>query len=319
MDKQASSNRDALPWVLVGPTASGKTAVALELARVEPVEIVSVDSMQVYRGMDVGTAKPSATERARVVHHMVDVLEPEDPCSVGWFSRMAREAMAGIQARGGRPLLTGGSPLYIKGIIWGLAEGPPRDAGLRRRLTREGRQKGGQILHERLAQVDPASAERIHPNDIHRLVRALEVWELTERPMGGRPDSFDGRPEMAHVMVGLRRPRGELYARIDRRVDAMTAAGLLDEVRSLQGRLGPQARHALGYKELSACLAGEFDLDEAVRLIKRNTRRLARHQLTWYGHFPQVEWLDATEGEDAASLAGRCHKTFRRLRMLDTP
>lgn len=292
-------------WVLIGPTASGKTAVALELAEMEPIEIVSVDSMQVYRGMDVGTAKPTREERAAVPHHMIDVLEPEEPCSAGWFARRALAAMDDIRARGRRPLLVGGSPMYFKAILWGLDEGPVRDENVRRRLREEAGRLGGAALHERLAAVDPEGAARIHRNDVHRLVRALEVYEITGRPMDMNASGFDGPTRVNHVMVGLRRPRKELYSRINSRVDAMMDAGLLEETKVLAPRLGPQARHALGYRELCSYLAGETELDEAVRTIKRNTRRYAKHQMTWYSHFPQSHWIDIECGERVSEAARR--------------
>jgi tRNA dimethylallyltransferase len=292
--------------VLAGPTASGKSAVALELGRRHPLEIVSVDSMQVYRGMDIGTAKPTPAERAEVPHHMLDVLEPEQSCNVARFCRMARRAVVDIRARGNRPLLVGGSAMYLKGLIWGLMEAPGRDPDLRRRLEEQIEREGSAALHRRLAELDPAAAERIHPNDVQRLVRALEVCELTGRPMSAEQEQFEGEPRLACLMVGLRRPRRRLYARIDERVDRMMAEGLLDEVRSLCGRLGPQASQAVGYKELMSHLDGEMSLDEAVALIKRNTRRLARHQHTWLRHFPDLRWVEAAADEHPRQLARRC-------------
>jgi tRNA dimethylallyltransferase len=311
--ESADRNGELHCWVLLGPTACGKSALAIELAERLGLEIVSVDSMQVYRGMDIGTAKPTRRQRARVPHHMIDVLDPQDPCSVGWFVRRAGAAIAEIRSRARRPLLVGGSPLYLKGILWGLADGPPRDPALRRRLQQEADDRGGPFLHERLAQLAPTFAARIHPNDVHRIVRSLEVWELTGRPPAEPVHSFNEAPRLAHVAVGLRRPRQELYARVDRRVEAMMAAGLLDEVRSLQGRLGPQARHALGYRELTAHLDGSCGLAGAVALMKRNTRRYAKHQLTWYRHFPQVRWLEVRGREDSPALVEQCRKLFRSL------
>jgi tRNA dimethylallyltransferase len=297
-------------WVLVGPTASGKTAVALELARRHPIEIVSVDSMQVYRGMDIGTAKPSPEQRAAVPHHLIDVLEPEEGCNAGLFRRMANEAIGRIQARGRRPLLVGGTPLYLKALVWGLIDAPGSDPGLRARLTEEAERGGAEVLHLRLSHLDPVAAARIHPNDVHRLVRALEVRELTGRPISAGQDQFDGPVRLRHRMAGLRWPRPALYARIERRVDRMVADGLLEEVATLRGRLGRQARQAVGYKELMAHLEGRIALPEAVRLIKRNTRRLAKHQLTWWRHFPQTHWVDAHVCSELSELADRCAAVF---------
>ena len=293
-------------WVVAGPTASGKTEVALALARRHPVEIVSVDSMQVYRGMDIGTAKPSREQMAAVRHHMIDVLEPEEACNVGKFCRMAREAMAGARARGRRPLLVGGSPMYLKGLLWGLMDGPGRDGALRRRLESELQSHGSGVLHRRLAALDPEAAGRIHPNDVQRIVRALEYVGLTGRPISDGQGQFDGPPAVPHAMVGLRWPRARLYARIEQRVDRMMASGLLAEVESLQDRLGPQAGQALGYKELGPVLAGCGALPDAVAAVKRKTRRYAKHQITWFGHFPGLRWVDAADYGGTAELADRC-------------
>jgi tRNA dimethylallyltransferase len=312
MARQAGRRDEGVCWVLVGPTASGKSAVALELARRRPTEIVSVDSMQVYCGMDIGTAKPTPQERALVPHHMVDVLDPGEQCNVGRFCRMARLAIREIRARGNRPLIVGGAPLYLKGLLWGLMEAPSGDAHVRARLKEELARHGRSALHERLAVADPEAAARIHPNDVQRLLRALEVCELTGLPISAGQRQFSGRPRLSHRLVGLRRQRAELYARIERRVDETMAQGLLAEVESLRGRLGPQAGQALGYKELTDHLDGRISLDDAVRLIKRNTRRYAKHQLTWFRHFGLLQWVDAGPGDSPAEVADRCEALLSR-------
>jgi tRNA dimethylallyltransferase len=301
-----------LTCAIIGPTASGKSSAAMALARRDPsIEIVSVDSMQIYRSLNIGTAKPTPAERAEVPHHMIDLLEPEEPCSVGWFARQALATVADIESRGRRALLVGGSPLYLKGIFWGLEDAPPRDEAVRAELQREAAEHGSPALHARLADCDPAAAARIHPNDAHRIVRALEVWRITGRPMPAAQVSFDGAPRVEHAMVGLRRPRQELYDRIDTRADRMMADGLAEEVARLHTRLGPQARHALGYAELVAHQSGECTSDEAVAAIKQNSRRYAKHQLTWFRHFPQVQWLDVGADESADVLAERCCDAFQ--------
>ncbi len=293
-------------WTLIGPTASGKTEVAVELARHRPLEIVSVDSMQVYRGMDIGTAKPSPEQRAAVPHHMIDVLEPEQRCNVARFRNMALAAIDEIRSRGRRPLLVGGSPMYLKGLIWGLMDAPGRDPELRRRLRAEYESAGAEAMHRRLARVDPEAAERIHPNDVQRLVRALEVHELTGEPISHGQDQFAGPPKLPCRTVGLRLSREMLYRRIERRVDAMIERGLLEEVRGLRGRLGPQASQAVGYKELVQHLKGEISLAEAVERMKRSTRRYAKHQLTWFRHFPNVRWVRLEQALATPRLAGLC-------------
>ena len=300
-------------WVLLGPTAGGKSELSLELGRRRPMEIVSVDSMQVYRGMDIGTAKPSGEARRRVPHHMIDVVEPEESFNVGEFCRMALKAIEGIWSRGRRPLLVCGTPMYLKALLWGLIEAPVADPELRERLRREAADKGVAALHRRLAEVDAAAALRIDPNDLKRVERALEVHELTGQPISARQGWLDGAPEFDHIGVGLRWPRQTLYSRIERRVDVMMEAGLLEEVRRLSGRLGPQAGQAVGYKELSAHLRGGMTLDEAVRLIKRNTRRLAKHQITWFRHFPGINWIDMQTWPDLEQRAGQCEYVFVTL------
>lgn len=297
-------------WILLGPTAGGKTAVSLELAQRHPVEILSVDSMQVYRDMDIGTAKPSPEEMERVPHHMIDVVDPEEKFNAARFRRMALEAMEGIRQRGRRPLLLCGTPFYLKALLWGLFEGPGADEDIRARLRREAEEHGSAHLHRRLAEVDPESAERIDPNDMKRVERALEVYELTGRPISERQDQFEGAPEIDHVSVGLKREREELYERISRRVDRMMREGLVEEVRSLEARLGPQAGQAVGYKEIISYLEGEISLEEATRLIKRNTRHLAKSQMSWFGRFPIHRWIEISEGCSAVEIAERCENAF---------
>jgi len=300
-------------WVLLGPTAGGKTALSVRLARAHPLEIVSVDSRQVYRGMDLGTAKPSASERDGVPHHMIDVVDPGDEFNVARYCEMAREAMRGIWDRGARPLLVCGSPLYLKGLLWGLFKGPGADAGLRETLGREAQRCGVPQMHRRLAEVDAEAARRIEPTDWRRIERALEVHGLTGEPISARQEQFEGPPMMPYVAVGLQWPRDMLYERINRRVDDMMAAGLLDEVTRVGGSLGPQARQAVGYKELIAHLEGQLGLDEAVGQVKRNTRRLAKHQMTWFRHFPSVVWLDMHESLNGDAILHRVKERFLSL------
>jgi tRNA dimethylallyltransferase len=223
---------------------------------------------------------------------------------------MAVEAIEGIWARGRRPLLVCGTPLYLKALLWGLFPGPGADAGIRQHLREQAAWHGTGRLHSILSRVDPLAAERIGPRDLKRIERALEVYELTGQPISARQYQFQGPPQIEHVAVGLRFPRSVLYKRIDHRVDRMMEGGLLEEVRRLRGRLGPQAGQAVGFRELVAYLDGQCSLAEAVDRIKRNTRRLAKHQITWFRHFPQVRWIDIGENLGLEGIADRCGNAF---------
>jgi tRNA dimethylallyltransferase len=281
-------------WILSGPTAAGKTALALDLARRLDAEIVSVDSMAVYQGLDIGTAKPSPSERARVEHHVIDVVPPSEPYSVARWLADAAAAVETIRSRGRQILFVGGTPLYLRALRDGLAPLPADDPVFRRGLLEEIEVHGSAALHSRLATIDPAAAARIHPNDVKRIVRALEVSHATGRPLS---DAFAPVPdpifESRMMIVDL--PRRLLLDRIDRRVDAMFAAGLVDEVRraDASGGLGPTARQAAGYAECLDLLAGRVPLAEAVRLTKQRTRQLAKRQLTWLRSFKGAVWITA--------------------------
>lgn len=318
MDEPSATHTVPCCWVLVGPTASGKSDLGRELARRHGAEIVSADSMKIYRGMDIGTAKPSAAVRTEIPHHMINVADPEESFNVARYCRMAKHCIEQIAARGKRPFLVGGSALYLKGLIWGLFEGPTAEPDLRRSLEQEAELKGSSTLHHRLAKVDPEAARRIHPNDAKRIVRALEVYELTGVPISSQQVQFTAPPQLPHVMIGLRRPREELHARIEKRVDRMVATGLLDEVAALRGRLGPQASQALGYKELLQHLRRELDLAAAMGLIKQHTRQFAKHQLTWFRQFPDVNWIDAAGQEQTPELAEKAERVLVS-HGLDTP
>ncbi len=277
--------------VLTGPTGSGKSALALELAERLGAEIISMDSMTLYRGMDIGTAKPTPEERRRVPHHLIDVLDPWESASVAWWLERAAECCRDIEARGRRVLIVGGTALYLKALLHGLFEGPPADEALRQRLTTEAEQRGAQVLHDRLGEIDPATAQRLHPNDLRRIVRALEVWELTGRPISAWQSQWthDAESGPADRILYLDLPREQLYARIDARVPAMMAAGLVDEVRALRQLPRPlsrEAAQALGYKEAFAHLDGRATLEETTALIQTRSRQFAKRQLTWFRHLP---------------------------------
>jgi len=272
--------------ILTGPTGSGKSRLALDVAERLGAEIVSMDSMALYRRMDVLTAKPTAAERDRVPHHLLDVLEPWQSASVAWWLERARACCRDITARGKRVLFVGGTALYLKALLHGLHDAPPGDAAVRARLTAEAAAHGPAALHSRLADIDPTAAARLHPNDVRRVVRALEVHELTGRPFSDWQGQWAtppaGPPDRC---LWLDLPRDVLYARIDRRVDRMAAEGLVDEVRALRDLSPPvsrEAAQALGYKELLPHLDGKEDLPTALERLRTASRRFAKRQLTWF-------------------------------------
>ncbi len=287
---------DARPIIVItGPTASGKSHLALPLARKYGGEIVSVDSMQVYRKLDIGTAKPTRSERQEVPHHLVDIIDPKEHFSVARFQRLAYAAIEDILARGRLPFMVGGTMLYIKAMIEGYAFSDVRpDPTLRRFLRARAQQMGSEGLHEYLANRDPAAAERIHGRDLRRIVRALEVYYAKEQSV--TVDDTNQRPELSMLVMALHWPRTELYARIEERVDQMVEDGLVEEVKGLyaQGYADDLRRiRALGYREIGFYLQGQCSLSEAVRLLKRNTRRYAKRQLTWLRRFEGIKLLEA--------------------------
>jgi tRNA dimethylallyltransferase len=285
-------------WILTGPTGSGKSALALDLAAHMDAEIVSMDSMALYRGMDVGTAKPSLHERQRVPHHLIDVLDPWESASVAWWLAQATRCCRDIEARGKRILFVGGTPLYLKALLYGLFDGPPADADLRERLSREAELTGSQVLHDRLSRIDSATAARVHPNDIRRIIRALEVWELTGRPISSwqvqwKVESKNSKGRTENRCLCLDIPRAELYARIDERVEAMFASGFVDEARrllNLRLPLSREAAQALGYKEVFDFLGGE-SFSQTVRKVQLRSRHFAKRQLAWFRHLPECQFV----------------------------
>ena len=294
-------------WFLTGPTAGGKTDVGIELAGRIGAEIISLDSMALYRGMDVGTAKPTPDQRRRVPHHLIDVIEPHQEYSLARYVEAAGRCVAAIKGRGTQALFVGGTPLYLKALLRGIFRGPPADPQFRRACEEEARQHGSQLLHRRLAQVDPVAAGRLHPNDTRRLIRALEVHHKTGRPISELQKQFDtGRPaDQCRVFV-LDWPRGELCARIDRRVERMFAAGLVEEVRGLLAAdrpLSRTARQAVGYRETIEHLQGKRDLAETIELVQTRTRQLARRQGTWFRSLSECRFVPLTGQLDPAEIA----------------
>ncbi len=289
---------------IVGPTGAGKTAFAIALAERLGAEIVNGDSRQVYRGMDIGAAKPSLAERARAPHHLFDLRDPIEPLDAAEFARIARRTVAEIAARGRPALIVGGSGLYLRALRGGLFAGPPAAPDLRRRMLADAGAAGAPAIYRRLAAIDPESAARIGPNDAVRIVRALEVYELTGRPLSAwhREHRFAGYADCGPC-VGLTLERAELYRRIDRRFDDMIAAGLIDEVRALMAAgmdRGGAFAATIGYREIGAWMRGELERAEAIAVAKRETRRLAKRQMTWFRREPGLVWLDPAHGIEQA-------------------
>jgi tRNA dimethylallyltransferase len=281
--------RNAL--ILAGPTGAGKTQLGVNLAEQLGAEIVSMDSMALYRSMDIGTAKPGLEERQRIPHHLLDVLDPWESANVAWWLDRAAACCQEIEQRGRRVLFVGGTPLYLKALLHGLFDGPPADAELRQRLAAEADHAGRQVLHDRLARVDPAAAARLHPHDVRRVIRGLEVWELTGQPISDWQHQWNVTLDSrSSPVLWLDLPRAELYARIDKRVERMFAAGLVDEVRALRRLHRPlsrEASQALGYKEVFAYLDGEASLEETIVRVQTRSRNFAKRQLSWFRHLPE--------------------------------
>ncbi|MCG8424243.1 MAG: tRNA (adenosine(37)-N6)-dimethylallyltransferase MiaA [Proteobacteria bacterium] len=300
MDQNRPADRpvpDCPIVAIVGPTGAGKSEAAIRLAERVGGEIISADSQQVYRGMDIGTGKVDAAVRARIAHHLIDIVDPDQDMTAALFAKLADRAICDATRRGKPVIVAGGTGLYVRALLFGLFEGPGRDAELRRRLHAEAESRGGPpALWQRLQAIDPACAERVDCNDLRRIVRALEVYELTGVPMSEHQKQHDFRT-MSHRyrahLVGIAPERTTLYQRIESRVDAMMARGLEREVRRLRtAGYGPALRSqaAIGYAELHRYLDGRQSLDQAIQLIKRNSTRYARRQLSWYRNDQRIPW-----------------------------
>ena len=281
--------------VILGPTASGKTALSLALAAHFAGEIVSCDSVAIYRDLLIGTAKPSAQERAQAPHHMLDLVAPEEPFTAGDYARLARQVLVEIAARGHLPIIAGGSGLYLRALLEGLFAGPQRSEQLRERLRRRAREQASGYLHRVLARLDRAAAPAIHPNDTPKLVRALEVCLLARRPMSQL--WLTGRQPLSGFRIlrlGLNPERSQLYSRINQRARQMFAAGLVDETRSLLERYPdcPPVLNSLGYRQAAQYLAGELTLEEAIAAAQQGHRNYAKRQMTWFRREPEVCWLE---------------------------
>jgi tRNA dimethylallyltransferase len=302
-----SEDAQPLTVILLGPTASGKTALALALAGQFNGEIVSCDSVAVYRGMEVGTAKPSREERARVPHHLIDVAEPNEPFTAGEYSRQARTALHEIAARGRLPIVTGGTGLYLRALTEGLFPGPPRQQAMRDRLIQSLQGRSANWLHRMLARLDPKSARRIHANDTPKLIRALEILFTTGRTLS---DTLEARPDLARdpltgfriSRIGLNPPREKLYERINARCAAMFASGLVEETRGLLAKYGPvKTLVSLGYRQARGVIDGTLSEEAAIAAAQQGHRNYAKRQMTWFRREPEVRWI-AGFGDDAETV-----------------
>lgn len=310
--------------LILGVTASGKGQLAFDLAESLGAEIISVDSMKVYRRMDIGTAKPPRQARERVVYHLIDVVEPSESFSVASFLELANDAIKQISKRGKCIIAVGGTALYIKALLYGLFESPEMDERIRAELRLRAATEGLQKLYEQLTKIDPNAAARIHPNDAKRIIRALEVYEITGEPISNLQKQWDQPVSSTQgvkdrgltaqhnwAIIGLRREKDQENKRINARTKRMIAAGLVDEVKSLLAEekpLSPQARCAVGYAEIIDYLGGKISLEDAIELIKKNTRRLAKSQRTWFKTFRNVHWLNIGPAETTQEVLNRAKK-----------
>ena len=294
--------------VIAGPTASGKTTLAIELAKRINGSIVSADSMQIYRYMDIGTAKPDAAERARIMHYMIDEVNPDENFSVAKYRELALNYISKIIKEGGRPIVVGGTGLYINSLLYNINFSETIcDEELRNSLKQEALEKGNRYLYEKLRAIDPEAAAKIHENDVKRVIRAIEVYTHTNRPISQHAKmSRLEPPPYNYIVFGLKWERSKLYERIDRRVDMMIESGLAAEVEKLM-EMGYDkdntAMQGIGYKEMLKYLRGEYSLEQTVYILKRDTRHYAKRQLTWFRRIKNIQWLDADENTDLGVLA----------------
>jgi tRNA dimethylallyltransferase len=316
-----SAGNDPLLVVLLGPTASGKTALSLALAEQFGGEIVSCDSVAVYRGMEIGTAKPSLAERARVAHHLIDVYSLDEHSTAGDYARRARAAIADIAARGKLPIVTGGTGLYLRALLDGLFAGPQRSQELRTRLERSHARHGAGWLHRVLARLDPQSATRIHANDTPKLIRAIEISLAARQPMSEAWK--EGREPLRGfriLRIGLDPPRKELYKRINERAARMFDEGLIEETQQLIARYGesPRAFDSLGYRQARAVLRSEISREEAIAAAQQGHRNYAKRQMTWFRREPEVCWLKGF-GDEATVVTQACDLVAKHLQSESLP
>ncbi|MCP4266513.1 MAG: tRNA (adenosine(37)-N6)-dimethylallyltransferase MiaA [Candidatus Brocadiaceae bacterium] len=286
-------------WILTGPTASDKTEIGFNIAKEINSEIISADSMLIYRGMDIGTAKPLLSMRELVPHHFIDIVDPWESYSVGKYVEDVEALINSNSEQKRKFLIVGGSPLYIKGLVNGIFNGPEADWDLREELEKIAEKEGSSHVHDILQKIDPVKAKELHPNDLRRIIRAIEVYKITGEPVSELQERYKfERNNYKFKIISITRERGEIYRRINERVDAMFDKGLVGEVKSLLDGpkgLSKQAKQALGYKEVIQYLEGELTLSDAKELVKLSTRRFAKRQMTWFRSFRDIHWLEAKE------------------------
>ena len=294
-------------WVLTGPTACDKTEIGFTVAQKIRGEIISADSMLFYRGMDIGTAKPPLGMRELVPHHFIDIIGPWESYSVGKYVDDVETLINDTDSKEKKFLFVGGSPLYIKGLVDGIFNGPEADWNIRRELEELAEKKGSQHVHDILQKIDPVKAGELHPNNLRRIIRAIEVYRITGKPVSVLQEQYkQARKSYRFKIMCITRAREDIYRRINERVDTMFGKGLVNEVQSLLDNpegLSKQARKALGYKEIIQYLDGELTLDEVKDMVKLSTRRFAKRQMTWFRSFPNVQWIEADEHEGPESIS----------------
>ncbi len=311
-----------MPVILIlGVTASGKSSASFKLAEKLSAEIISIDSMKVYRRMDIGTAKPSLQQRSLVPHHLIDIIEPQDSFSVDQFLSLADSAIEDIKSRNRPVIASGGTAMYIKALLYGIFDGPGTDESIRNHLKKLVKEHSLAYLHQKLKAVDPQAAQRIHPNDEKRLIRALEVFELTGKPISQFQNQFDAqKPRHNWTIIGLRRQKQQENSRINLRVKMMIQQGLVDEVKKLTEEYPPvsaQAASAIGYAEIIDYLSGEFTLEKAVEKIKINTRRFAKSQRTWFKTFKNVNWIDVGQDDSLENIVRKIMIIVEKRRSIE--
>lgn len=304
-------------WFLTGATASGKTKVSLELAQVLDAEIISLDSMAIYRGMDIGTAKPDPDQQSAIPHHLIDILDPPESFSVSDYRAAALGKIREIQETGKQVLFVGGTALYLKALLRGLFEGPPADWEFREEIEQEIQRSGAEFLHQRLAMIDPVSAHKLHENDHRRIIRALEVYKQTGKPISHLQMQFDEGRSWDHCRVfTMRHARPALHQRIEARVGSMFSMGLVEEVKCLLERwtdIGKTASQAVGYREVIDHLEGKMNMEETLERVRVRTRKFARHQETWFRGMSECRIIDIDSGMEPSELASHIASLGREV------